>query len=272
MVDASNVDDSVMDGDKLRSSFASKIRNVDGKILGKDGKPMRRAIRFVEPVRVSDPPPVAHANVKSTSPLSANGNSFASVLQHKNVKNLVKVSELRNSEKVQGAAVAIPLEAVKEVSARFDNTLYGYFVGKKLAFHLSRIMPWCLFGDFNAAIFLSDSTTGSSSIDIAMREFKECVDAIEVADVQSSEDVPTNGEADGFVEVKKKKKAKGPSNAKQIGNDDTTWLHAKQSLSVINESDSEEVDQVIEMEQNNNLVGSTHSKRASTPVDNVSDV
>ncbi|GKB27970.1 hypothetical protein Tco_0867371, partial [Tanacetum coccineum] len=40
-------------GETLRSSFASKIRNVDGKILGKDGKPMRRAIRQ-EHVRVSD--------------------------------------------------------------------------------------------------------------------------------------------------------------------------------------------------------------------------
>ncbi|GJY48093.1 RNA-directed DNA polymerase, eukaryota, reverse transcriptase zinc-binding domain protein [Tanacetum coccineum] len=30
--------------------------------------------------------------------------------------------------------VAIPLVAIKEVSNRFDNTLYGYFIGKRLAF------------------------------------------------------------------------------------------------------------------------------------------
>ncbi|GKF34857.1 zinc knuckle CX2CX4HX4C containing protein [Tanacetum coccineum] len=58
------------------------------------------------------------------------------ILQNKTAKKVVKVSELRNNEKVQGAAVAIPLEVVKEVSACFDNTLYGYFVGKKLAFPL----------------------------------------------------------------------------------------------------------------------------------------
>ncbi|GKC64550.1 hypothetical protein Tco_1097148, partial [Tanacetum coccineum] len=32
-------------GETLHCSFASKIQNVDGKILGKDGKPMRKAIR-----------------------------------------------------------------------------------------------------------------------------------------------------------------------------------------------------------------------------------
>nr|GEZ11107.1 hypothetical protein [Tanacetum cinerariifolium] len=41
-----------------------------------------------------------------------------------------------NPEKVNGAAVAIPLEAVEEVSSRFTNTLYGYFIGKRLAFPL----------------------------------------------------------------------------------------------------------------------------------------
>ncbi|GJY18245.1 hypothetical protein Tco_0389736 [Tanacetum coccineum] len=49
-----------------------------------------------------------------------------------------------------------------------------------------RNRPWCLLGDFNAALFLADSTTGSSSMDIAMREFKECVAEIEVMDVPSS--------------------------------------------------------------------------------------
>ncbi|GJR05399.1 integrase, catalytic region, zinc finger, CCHC-type containing protein [Tanacetum coccineum] len=122
-------------GETLRSSFASKIRNVDGKILGKDGKPMRRAIRQ-EHVRVSDQIASDHVDNHSTSSIPANGGSFASILQNKTAKKVVKVSELRNNEKVQGAAVAIPLEAVKEVSACFDNTLYGYFVGKKLAFPL----------------------------------------------------------------------------------------------------------------------------------------
>ncbi|GJV91873.1 hypothetical protein Tco_1539686 [Tanacetum coccineum] len=51
-------------------------------------------------------------------------------------KKIVKLQELRNPERVDGAAVAIPMEAVEEVSSRFSNTLYGYFIGKRLAFPL----------------------------------------------------------------------------------------------------------------------------------------
>ncbi|GJV29220.1 RNA-directed DNA polymerase, eukaryota, reverse transcriptase zinc-binding domain protein [Tanacetum coccineum] len=44
--------------------------------------------------------------------------------------------------------------------------------------------PWCLLGDFNASLFVGDTSTGSSAMDISMREFKECVEEIEVTDVQ----------------------------------------------------------------------------------------
>ncbi|GJZ42324.1 putative reverse transcriptase domain-containing protein [Tanacetum coccineum] len=46
--------------------------------------------------------------------------------------------------------------------------------------------PWCLLGDFNATLHLSESTASSSCIDIAMREFKDCVNNIEVLDVQNT--------------------------------------------------------------------------------------
>ncbi|GKA46344.1 hypothetical protein Tco_0739227 [Tanacetum coccineum] len=46
--------------------------------------------------------------------------------------------------------------------------------------------PWCLLGDFNAALNIEDKSMGSSNIDISMREFKECVENIEVMDVQRS--------------------------------------------------------------------------------------
>nr|GEX84452.1 hypothetical protein [Tanacetum cinerariifolium] len=101
------------EGETLRSSFVSKIHNVDGKILGNDGKPIRKAVRFQEPAKV-----MGHESNDQT------------------MKKVAKVSELRNHVIVHGAVVAILLEAVKEVSARFENTLYGYFVGKKLAFPL----------------------------------------------------------------------------------------------------------------------------------------
>ncbi|GJY75667.1 putative reverse transcriptase domain, reverse transcriptase zinc-binding domain protein [Tanacetum coccineum] len=225
----------------------------------------------------------------------------------------MQVTELRNSETVNGAAVAIPLDVVEEVSSRFVNTLYGYFIGlsiegmesvmehrpwlirrmplmlniwtpntvlKKeevkhaplwvklhhipivaysevglslistqlgkpimmdsytsnmclsswgrstyarilievsaenelmeslvIAIPLSNgkghtlatikveyewqpprcaQLPWCILGDFNAALFLHDSSAGNSKIDISMREFKECVEEIEVMDIQNS--------------------------------------------------------------------------------------
>ncbi|PWA56744.1 RNA-directed DNA polymerase, eukaryota, Reverse transcriptase zinc-binding domain protein [Artemisia annua] len=44
----------------------------------------------------------------------------------------------------------------------------------------------CLLGDFNSALNLEDRVEGSSVIDIAMREFKECVEVIEVFDVNRS--------------------------------------------------------------------------------------
>ncbi|GJS85226.1 hypothetical protein Tco_0751767 [Tanacetum coccineum] len=63
-------------------------------------------------------------------------NSFASVLHNQSLtKQVVKIMELRNNDVVDGANVAITMEAV-EVSSRFANTLYGYFIGKRLAFPL----------------------------------------------------------------------------------------------------------------------------------------
>ncbi|GJS65584.1 hypothetical protein Tco_0680148 [Tanacetum coccineum] len=60
----------------------------------------------------------------------------ASIKFGMSIKRVVKNTELRNDERVDGAAVAIPFDAVEEVSARFTNTLYGYFIGKRLAFKL----------------------------------------------------------------------------------------------------------------------------------------
>ncbi|GJV08949.1 RNA-directed DNA polymerase, eukaryota, reverse transcriptase zinc-binding domain protein [Tanacetum coccineum] len=49
--------------------------------------------------------------------------------------------------------------------------------------HYIRNRPWSLLGDFNAALNLDDKSVGSSNFDISMREFKECVEDIEVSDV-----------------------------------------------------------------------------------------
>ncbi|GJX73884.1 hypothetical protein Tco_0312479 [Tanacetum coccineum] len=75
---------------------------------------------------------VAQAKVAQAAPSS----SFASVLNNTQTKKSVTIKELRNSEVVAGARVLISLAAVEEVSSRFVNTLYGYFIGKRLAFPL----------------------------------------------------------------------------------------------------------------------------------------
>ncbi|PWA80086.1 RNA-directed DNA polymerase, eukaryota, Reverse transcriptase zinc-binding domain protein [Artemisia annua] len=38
---------------------------------------------------------------------------------------------------------------------------------------------WCLLGDFNASLYVDDTSIGPSTLDITMREFKECFETME---------------------------------------------------------------------------------------------
>lgn len=78
--------------------------------------------------------PYAAGIPNKSAPSGSNSLSFADMLKDKSNKKVVRVSEMRNSECVAGANVTIPLEVVDEVSYRFENSLYGYFIGKRLAF------------------------------------------------------------------------------------------------------------------------------------------
>ena len=60
--------------------------------------------------------------------------SFADMFKDKTPKKTVKISMMRNEQCLAGANVTIPLDAVNEVHSRFANTLYGYFIGRRLAF------------------------------------------------------------------------------------------------------------------------------------------
>ncbi|GJR37692.1 zinc knuckle CX2CX4HX4C containing protein [Tanacetum coccineum] len=141
--------------------------NIDGKTLGKDGKPLKafRNVHFEPDVYTRSIPlndaPVcnttnitsdieAHQDVGKYSKISSLANahdepdvsvkesvepkSFASIINNTPTKKVVKLAPLTNNEEVQGAHVTLPLDAAKEVSSRFINTLYGYFIGKRLAF------------------------------------------------------------------------------------------------------------------------------------------
>nr|XP_043625572.1 uncharacterized protein LOC122596998 [Erigeron canadensis] len=45
--------------------------------------------------------------------------------------------------------------------------------------------PWVILGYFNSSLNLEDNFSGTSTINIGMREFKECVESIEVFDINS---------------------------------------------------------------------------------------
>ncbi|GJU20842.1 zinc knuckle CX2CX4HX4C containing protein [Tanacetum coccineum] len=130
---------------------ASMIKNIEGKMIGKDGKPLRKAVRFSShdenPMLNSDNPKslgdvatpiheVLDDDGQAPKPKESHTSSFASVLLNSQPKQTVKISEMRNMESVDGARVTIPMSAVEEVSSRFKNTLYGFFIGKRLAFRL----------------------------------------------------------------------------------------------------------------------------------------
>ncbi|GJT00876.1 zinc knuckle CX2CX4HX4C containing protein, partial [Tanacetum coccineum] len=157
-----------MDNASLKSALMSSLFAADGlvaKVCNIEGKirmPVRN-VSFTMPLNdianakhvedgsnkvqsmEDDSQPSGNVHTATNSPVkemndvhghSVGTTSFASILQHKHTKKTMAVSELRNDERVEGAAVVIPMEVVKEVSSAFNNTLYGYFIGKRLAFPL----------------------------------------------------------------------------------------------------------------------------------------
>ncbi|GJU63647.1 RNA-directed DNA polymerase, eukaryota, reverse transcriptase zinc-binding domain protein [Tanacetum coccineum] len=152
----------VMDTGKLLKSCLKKVSNIDGKVLGKDGKPMK-VVRNVQPVataasgendsspcdsiqkdnandglhatssqlnvETSNPEQVVHATAAVTNNNEdGDKKSFASTFKAPIASKAVRLTEMKNDEVVHGANVAILLAAVEEVSSRFQNTLYGYFI------------------------------------------------------------------------------------------------------------------------------------------------
>nr|GEW31330.1 hypothetical protein [Tanacetum cinerariifolium] len=51
--------------------------------------------------------------------------------------------------------------------------------------HVVKNMPWILMGDFNVALNIADSHSGSSQMNSAIIEFNDCVSKIEVMDINS---------------------------------------------------------------------------------------
>ncbi|GKD83419.1 hypothetical protein Tco_1350258 [Tanacetum coccineum] len=166
----------------LKSCLA-RVKNNDGKVLGKDGKPMKvlykvqfeavrstpntdsndglKKVNDVEAQSIRVTSDVAGSSpIISMTPMDSNGDgtnrilnqqdgvgniaamssdntkptSFASMLKDQSGKRVVHLKMVSNNVIIPGADVAIPIEAVDVISNRFNNTLYGYFIRKRIAF------------------------------------------------------------------------------------------------------------------------------------------
>ncbi|GKC93330.1 zinc knuckle CX2CX4HX4C containing protein [Tanacetum coccineum] len=174
----------------LLTDLAKKVKNIEGKMLGKDRKPMKavRYVKYVEAPVVAESMDANRADVgvtvheaapsnlgegsfdkngpnadipasyvginshdvtsenkedegavKITSPGPLNSRSMEGIKRDTGSSiKIVKVNTLINEEKVLGAHVALPLATVNEICAKFDNTLYGYFIDSWLAFPIIR--------------------------------------------------------------------------------------------------------------------------------------
>nr|GEU69557.1 hypothetical protein [Tanacetum cinerariifolium] len=155
-----------------KGGLDAKVKNIEGKPLGKDGKPLKSILKSVK-VNLNqallDRVPsmslkgVGMDNHKSdysgtsegvksdsinedntmpihTTPITepvqdVNDNQHSALgLDVRNQSNprKVQVSVLTKDEKVVGANVTIPLSVVNEIIDKFDNTLYGYFIGVRV--------------------------------------------------------------------------------------------------------------------------------------------
>ncbi|GJY49642.1 zinc knuckle CX2CX4HX4C containing protein [Tanacetum coccineum] len=155
-----------------KDGLASKVKNIEGKPLGKDGKPLKSCLKNVSSKTKQGKPaedkctqskatqcvdhvsktssnlssmkstPAATAsdtiqNVKDKDSLVLDGGNAGKTNATKHMQvtpKKVLVSVLTNEVNVLGANVAIPISVVDEIRDKFANTLYGYFVGEKLTF------------------------------------------------------------------------------------------------------------------------------------------
>nr|GEU85317.1 hypothetical protein [Tanacetum cinerariifolium] len=172
-----DIGDSCKKAEPLLSDLARKVRNIEGKMLGKDGKPLHpirfvvhpmvvetmnstRAVQIggcndVDVVNTSEP-----AVLKSTFDLVNYNIGFADPNMENVFNDLLGSSSNTNaghnagslgntSQHVRKSTVAIPMDAIDEINSRFVNTLYGFLVGKRLAFPMVENFvkhAWAKFG------------------------------------------------------------------------------------------------------------------------------
>ncbi|GJY54079.1 zinc knuckle CX2CX4HX4C containing protein [Tanacetum coccineum] len=148
-----------------KSGLAAKVTNIKGKLLGKDEKPLRSCLKTVRSKTIQGNPvgEVCSHSVDSVTKATSNTNSMKPTHAIPLTETVVTIddSATRNpnpnvklwsgsdGSTKQGAAEGHPK------SKKFTNTLYGYFIGERLAFPIVEAYvknAWAKYG-FECAIF-----------------------------------------------------------------------------------------------------------------------
>ncbi|GJT29394.1 RNA-directed DNA polymerase, eukaryota, reverse transcriptase zinc-binding domain protein, partial [Tanacetum coccineum] len=104
--------------------------------------------------------------------------------------DIVNVVIILFNDQVMHACIVFKAE--KELFCSFIYAHNRYIQRRDLWNNLSihkryiRNRPWCILGDFNVSLSADESSAGSSFINTGMRDFQECVEDMEVADVNST--------------------------------------------------------------------------------------
>ncbi|GJV52167.1 reverse transcriptase domain-containing protein [Tanacetum coccineum] len=160
--------------DLLFSDLASKIKNIDRKIIGKDGKPLMAARRvvFKDPIidnKADDATICSNAACKSKDPNSDADGIMMNPVQRSFIDCFHKERYV-----VDNNDTVLPKAAMEGVKSRYDNTLVGYFVGKSLAFTIVQNYVnnvWAKFGlsklmktDNGVFLFKFDTKSGMDQV------------------------------------------------------------------------------------------------------------
>nr|GEV67078.1 hypothetical protein [Tanacetum cinerariifolium] len=132
---------------------ATQIRNIEGKMLGKDGKPLKpmRHVRIVtnhnenvkeksindELMDTWNDPNVSAMHSPKVTPTSPPKSFLDAVVEETyNPQPRVNFRSLIIDEHVENSDCVLPMEHVIVAQNKFANSLVGFFVGKKVAFQL----------------------------------------------------------------------------------------------------------------------------------------
>ncbi|GKB92899.1 retrovirus-related pol polyprotein from transposon TNT 1-94, partial [Tanacetum coccineum] len=127
----------------------TQIRDIDGTVKNKDGtilRPVRGAPIQPKPLVKPTAEPQHNTgwedplvNAMQTKETNYSKPSFVNVVNgaaNSSQNPKIKFRPLTNAERVDNFDFVLPVEAVKAVIHKFENSLVGFFVGKKVAFPL----------------------------------------------------------------------------------------------------------------------------------------